>query len=257
MKPFAMITIPPREEKPRVRGITSVLDKGLGYYAAMDMVEQAAEYIDLVKLGWGTARLIPEAVIKKKIALFTGSAISVCNGGTFLEIAYQQGKTREFFESAHRIGLNVIEVSNGVVPIGGEAKQKLIADARSRGFEVVSEIGRKDPREDARLSMEERIKEATCDMAAGASKIIIEAREGGKGLGIYDDRGNVKGDMVTSLVDAIGPDTIIFEAPEKSQQTHLILTLGGNANLGNIRPDDVIPLETLRRGLRGDTLGQV
>jgi phosphosulfolactate synthase len=121
----------------------------------------------------------------------------------------------------------------------------------------VSEIGRKDPLEDARLSIGERVKEAKCDMAAGASKIIIEAREGGKGLGIYDDRGDVKADMVTSLVKAIGPDNIIFEAPEKNQQTYLILKLGSVVNLGNIRPDDVIPLETLRRGLRGDTLGQV
>jgi phosphosulfolactate synthase len=141
--------------------------------------------------------------------------------------------------------------------MGGEAKQKLIAQARSMGFEVVSEIGRKDPREDARLSMEERVEEAKSDMEAGASKIIIEAREGGKGLGIFDDRGDVKEDMVASLVEAIGPDNIIFEAPEKNQQTYLILKLGSMVNLGNIRPDDVIPLETLRRGLRGDTLGKV
>jgi len=257
MKSFAMITIPPREEKPRGRGLTSVLDKGLGYFAALDLVEQAAEYIDLIKLGWGTARLISEEIIRKKIAAFTGSGILVSNGGTFLEIAYQQGKTGEFFQSARGIGLNAIEVSNGVVPIGGEAKQKLIAEARSMGFEVFSEIGRKDPLEDARLSMGERVEEAKSDMAAGASKIIIEAREGGKGLGIYDDRGAVKEDMVASLVEAIGLDTIIFEAPEKSQQAHLILTLGIHVNLGNIRPDDVIPLETLRRGLRGDTLGKV
>jgi len=89
MKSFAMITIPPREEKPRTRGLTSVLDKGLGYYAALDLVEQAAEYIDLIKLGWGTARLISEEIIRKKIAIFTGSGISVSNGGTFLEIAHQ------------------------------------------------------------------------------------------------------------------------------------------------------------------------
>jgi phosphosulfolactate synthase len=257
MKSFDMIAIPPREEKPRKRGLTNVLDKGLGYYAALDLVEQAAEYIDLVKLGWGTARLITVETIKKKVGLFTGNGISVGNGGTFLEIAHRQGKVREFFQTARRIGLNVIEVSNGVVPIGAEAKQRLISEARSMGFDVISEIGRKDPREDALLSVEERKEEAKRDMQAGASKIIIEAREGGKGLGIYDDRGDVKADMLTSLVKAIGPDNIIFEAPEKSQQTYLILKLGNNANLGNIRPDDVIPLETLRRGLRGDTLGQV
>jgi phosphosulfolactate synthase len=164
---------------------------------------------------------------------------------------------REFFQTARRIGLNAIEVSNGVVPIGMEEKQKLIAEARSMGFEVISEIGKKDPAEDARLSMAERVEEAKRDMEAGASRIIIEAREGGKGLGIYDDSGSVKEDMVASLVEAIGLDNIIFEAPEKSQQTYLILNLGIHVNLGNIRPDDVIPLETLRRGLRGDTIGKV
>jgi phosphosulfolactate synthase len=252
-----MITISPREEKPRTRGLTSVLDKGLGYYAALDLVEQAAEYIDLVKLGWGTARLISEEIIKKKIAIFAGSGISVCNGGTLLELAYKRGRTREFFQAARGVGFSVIEVSNGVVPMGGDAKQKLIAEARSRGFDVMSEIGKKDPREDARLSIGDRVDEAKKDMEAGASRIVIEARESGKGLGIYDDSGGVKEDMVESLVDAIGEDNIIFEAPEKNQQTYLILHLGINVNLGNIRPDDVIPLETLRRGLRGDTLGKV
>ncbi len=257
MKSFDMITIPPREEKPRKRGLTNVLDKGLGYYAALDLVEQAGEYIDLVKLGWGTARLVSEETVRKKIALFTGNGISVGNGGTFLEIAHRQGTVREFFQTARRIGLNVIEVSNGVVPINPEEKQKLISEAREMGFEVISEIGKKDPAEDARLSMAERVEEAQRDMEAGASRIIIEAREGGKGLGIYDDRGDVRDDMVISLVESIGVDKIIFEAPEKSQQTHLILALGIHVNLGNIRPDDVIPLETLRRGLRGDTLGKV
>ncbi|MCK5423394.1 MAG: phosphosulfolactate synthase, partial [Deltaproteobacteria bacterium] len=111
--------------------------------------------------------------------------------------------------------------------------------------------------EDAKLTLEDRVEEAKNDMAAGASKIIIEAREGGKGLGIYDDKGSVKEEMVKSLVSEIGLGNIIFEAPDKSQQVHLILNLGINVSLGNIRPDDAIPLETLRRGLRGDTLGKL
>lgn len=257
MKSFDIIDIPPREEKPRTKGITTLLDKGLGYYAALDLVEQAADYIDLVKLGWGTTRLISEEAVRRKIELYVSNHIAVSNGGTLLEIAYQSGKSEEFFESAHRLGFNAIEVSNGVVPIAWKAKQQLIAEAKARGFGVFSEVGKKDPREDARLTMAERIEEAQRDMEAGASKIIIEAREGGKGLGIYDDCGGVKEDMLASLVSAIGADNIIFEAPEKNQQTYLILHLGINVNLGNIRPDDVIPLETLRRGLRGDTFGKI
>lgn len=257
MKFFDMITIPFREEKPRKGGLTTLLDKGLGYHGALDLVEQAADYIDLVKLGWGTTRLIPEEVVRKKIALYKDNQIKVSNGGTILEIAYQQGKTTAFFLAAKEIGIDSIEVSNGVVNIPREHKKKLITEARELGFEVFSEIGKKDPREDAELSLQERIEEAKHDLKAGASKVVIEAREGGKGIGIYDERGGVKEEMVSSLVSQIGVDNIIFEAPDKSQQVYLILHLGANVNLGNIRTDDVIPLETLRRGLRGDTLGKL
>jgi len=257
MKAFEIIAIPSREEKPRKTGLTTLLDRGMGYHAAADLMEQAADYIDLIKMGWGTSRLISEETIKRKTKLYRDSRIMVSNGGTILEIAYQQGKTTEFFQSAKAIGINSIEVSNGIVTINSEDKQRLINEAKECGFEVFSEIGRKDPLEDAKLTLEERIEEARNDMKAGASKIIIEAREGGKGLGIYNDKGSVKEDMVRSLVSEIGVENIIFEAPDKSQQVYLILHLGINVNLGNIRPDDVIPLETLRRGLRGDTLGKL
>ena len=257
MKAFEMITIPSREKKPRNKGLTTLLDKGLGYHAALDLVEQSADYIDLVKLGWGTTRLISEEAVRKKIALYRENQIMVSNGGTILEIAYQQGKVTKFLQSAKDIGIDCIEVSNGVISMPGKQKQRLIKEAQDFGFRVFSEIGKKDPGEDAQLSLPERIAEARNDMEAGAAKIIIEAREGGKGLGIYDDRGGVKEEMVASLVAEIGVDTIIFEAPEKSQQVYLILHLGARVNLGNIKPDDVIPLETLRRGLRGDTLGKV
>lgn len=257
MKAFETITIPTREEKPRQTGLTTLLDRGIGYHAALDLTEQAADYMDLIKLGWGTSRLIPEETIKKKIRLYRDNQIMVSNGGTILEIAYQQGKTTAFLQSAKALGMDAIEVSNGVVHINKKDKRKLIMEAKELGFEVFSEIGRKDLLEDAKLTLEDRFEEAANDLAAGASKIIIEAREGGKGLGIYDERGNVKEEMVRSLVSEIGLGNIIFEAPDKSQQVHLILNLGINVSLGNIRPDDVIPLETLRRGLRGDTLGKL
>ncbi|MBW2221568.1 MAG: phosphosulfolactate synthase [Deltaproteobacteria bacterium] len=257
MNAFEMITIPAREEKPRKTGLTTLLDRGIGYHAALDLTEQAADYIDLIKLGWGTSRLMPEETIKKKIRLYRDNKIMVSNGGTILEIAYQQGKATAFLKSAKELGMDSIEVSNGVVTINKEDKRNLIVEAKDLGLEVFSEIGRKDPLEDAKLTLEDMVEEAKNDMAAGASKIIIEAREGGKGLGIYDDKGSVKEEMVKSLVSEIGLGNIIFEAPDKSQQVHLILNLGINVSLGNIRPEDAIPLETLRRGLRGDTLGKL
>ena len=235
MKSFEMITIPFRVEKPRKRGLTTLLDRGLGYHAALDLVEQAADYIDLVKLGWGTTRLISEEAVRKKIALYKDNQIKVSNGGTILEIAYQQGKATQFFLSAREIGIDSIEVSNGVVRIPREHKQKLINEACELGFEVFSEIGKKDPLEDAAISLQERIEEAKHDMAAGASKVIIEAREGGKGIGIYDERGSVKEEMVSSLVSEIGVDNIIFEAPDKNQQVYLILHLRDQCESGKYK----------------------
>jgi phosphosulfolactate synthase len=233
-----------------------VLDKGLGLHQAEDLME-AAPYIDIVKLGWGTSRLFSEKVIRAKVELYKKHNIYVGNGGTFFEIAHTQGKTEQFFNYCREIGFNLIEISNGSISLSSQTKSEAIRLARSMGCRVISEVGKKEPLEDDKLTIEERIAEAQSDLQAGASQVIIEAREGGKSLGIYDDKGGVKEHMAQTLVDAIGIDNIMFEAPEKSQQTYLILHFGTDVNLGNIRTDDVIPLETLRCGIRGDTFGKV
>jgi phosphosulfolactate synthase len=255
-KAFEIIDILSRSEKPRARGLTMVLDKGLGLYQAADLME-AAPYIDIIKLGWGTSRLFSEKLIRQKVELYKKNDIAVGNGGTFFEIAFQQGKTEAFYSYAGEMGLNLIEISNGVIVLNAEQKAEAITRARQKGFTVISEVGKKDPDADSRLTLQERIAEARSDLRAGASQVIIEAREAGKSLGIYDDRGGVKEDVAQSLLQEIGSDRIMFEAPEKSQQAYLILHFGADVNLGNIRPDDVIPLETLRRGIRGDTLGRL
>jgi len=253
---FELITIPARSEKPRTKGLTMVLDKGLGLNQAEDLME-AAPYIDIIKLGWGTSRLFSEKVIRKKVALYKKHNIYVGNGGTFFEIAHTQGSTEQFFNYTRELGFNLIEISNGSILLSPEEKAAAIRLARNMGFMVISEVGKKEPLEDDKLTIEERITEAQSDLQAGAAQVIIEAREGGKSLGIYDDKGSVKEDMAQRLAQAIGVKNIMFEAPEKSQQTYLILHFGTDVNLGNIRTDDVIPLETLRCGLRGDTFGKV
>jgi len=253
---FELITIPARSEKPRTKGLTMVLDKGLGLNQAEDLME-AAPYIDIIKLGWGTSRLFSEKVIRKKVALYKKHNIFVGNGGTFFEIAHTQGSTEQFFNYTRELGFNLIEISNGSILLSPEEKAAAIRLARNMGFMVISEVGKKEPLEDDKLTIEERITEAQSDLQAGAAQVIIEAREGGKSLGIYDDKGSVKEDMAQRLAQAIGVKNIMFEAPEKSQQTYLILHFGTDVNLGNIRTDDVIPLETLRCGLRGDTFGKV
>ena len=255
-KAFEIIDLLARSEKPRSKGLTMVLDKGLGLYQAEDLME-AAPYIDIIKLGWGTPRLFSEKFIRNKVSLYKKHDIAVCNGGTFFEIAYQQNKTEAFYNYARDIGFNLIEISNGVISLSAEQKAEAIRCAREKGFTAISEVGKKEPLEDNKLSLQDRIAEARSDLSAGASRVIIEAREAGKSLGIYDDTGGVKEDIAQSLEREIGSEKIMFEAPEKSQQTYLVLHFGPDVNLGNIRPDDVIPLETLRRGIRGDTFGKL
>jgi phosphosulfolactate synthase len=255
-KTFGILGIANRAEKPRNTGLTMVLDKGLGYRAAQDLMEYASEYIDIIKLGWGTHRLCSEGAVRRKIQLYTDNSIRVSNGGTLFEIAYLQRKIDEFFEYAHKIGLSSIEISDGSIQISRKERSEIIRKCKNMGFGVFTEVGKKDPLEDARLTMDYRIKEAKSDLDAGATKVIMEARESGKGIGVYDKEGKIKEDMVKELTQGIGVQDIMFEAPEKSQQVYFILNLGPEVNLGNIKPEDVIPLETLRRGLRGDTLGK-
>lgn len=253
---FDFIDICTRAEQPRSRGRVMVLDKGLGPHQSQDLMT-AAPYIDIIKLGWATPRLFAEDVIREKIALYKKNNIMVGNGGTLLEVAYQQGKVDQFLSYCRDIGLELIEVSNGVVPIASDEKTQIISTARSMGFTVVSEVGKKEPSEDRKLSLQDRIAEAKKDLHAGAQYIIIEAREGGKSLGVYDETGALKEEMARFLAEEIGMEKLMFEAPEKSQQARLILLFGRDVNLGNIRPDDVIPLETLRRGIRSDTFGKL
>jgi len=253
---FDFIDIPKRSEKPRTKGFVMVLDKGMGLEQIQSLMPAAA-YIDIVKLGWGSVRLFSEFFIREKIALYKRHDILVSNGGTFLEVAYLQNKVDQFLEYCKTIGLEALEVSNGVISMDRSAKAAIIRKAASMGFFVMSEVGKKDPAEDHQLSLQDRVSEAKSDLEAGARFIIIEAREGGKSLGVYDDTGALKQEMARFLAEKIGIENIMFEAPEKSQQTQLMLLFGREVNLGNIRPDDVIPLETLRRGIRGDTFGKL
>jgi phosphosulfolactate synthase len=256
IKAFGFIDILARSEKPRSCGLTMVLDKAVGLCGVEDLLP-AAPYLDIIKLGWATPRLIPEQALRKKIALLREHGISVGNGGTLLEIAWQQRKTDLFFTYCRDIGLSHIEVSNGVIDIPDEAKAALIRQASEMGFFVMSEVGKKDPAADRLLSLKDRVREAKSDLAAGAHYVIIEAREGGRNLGIYDERGTLKEDMARYLAEEIGLENLMFEAPEKNQQAELILLFGPDVNLGNIRTEDIIPLETLRRGIRGDTCGRL
>jgi phosphosulfolactate synthase len=216
----------------------------------------ASNWIDIIKLGWGTPLVCPENFIKKKINVYKENKIEICTGGTFLEISYKQEKVDAFLKKMKELGFTAIEVSNGKLDIDKKNKANLIQNAKDFDFRVFSEIGKKDPIRDRELSLSERILEAKSDLRAGAEKVILEARSSGR-LGIYDQSCNVRENFAKTLVKGIGLKNIIFEAPKKNQQVWLILNFGSNINIGNIKPESVISLETLRRGIRGDTFGKL
>ncbi|MCX7974452.1 MAG: phosphosulfolactate synthase [Candidatus Aminicenantes bacterium] len=242
-----------RSTKPRKVGLTMVIDKGLGLGQTQDLISTAGDYIDLVKLTFGTSAFYDYDLLKKKIELFEKAEIKVMPGGTFLEVALWQDRLEAYLDRARKLGFSTIEVSDGTLDISPVLRQKVIKECLTRGFIVISEVGKKDPKETPPLSF--LIEQARRDLADGVFKVIIEAREAGRGVGIFDQEGKTKEDELEKIIEAIGnPEVLIWEAPLKNQQQDLILRLGCNVNLGNIPPDEVLALEALRQGLRGDTL---
>ncbi len=249
---FPMIDVPELPAKPRLTGITSVLDKGLGPGRLADLLSVSHPWIDVVKLGWATARLQPETIVREKLAILAAHQVRACTGGTFLEVALAQGRADAFLDEAVRLGFPMVEVSNGVHPMTEDEKLGLIDRARARGLTVWSEVGKKEHEADARLGLAERVSALRAELDAGAERVILEARESGT-VGIFDEAGEPIEELVARITEAVGRAAVVFEAPRKSQQVWLIRRLGNQVNLGNIAPDDALSLATLRTGLRGDT----
>lgn len=256
MKSFNFL-LKEREEKPRQKGITMVLDKGLGLETAESLMNISGDYVDYLKFGWGTSIVHEQDIIKDKVAMYKSHNITPYTGGTLFELAYMNDKLEEFFQEAHDLGFEAIEVSDGSTTISHDKKLECIESAKKDGFEVLSEVGKKDPGLDKELSLDERIEYMQNDLEAGSSLIIVEAREGGKNIGIYDKAGNAKEDEIDYILDNFDGNKILWEAPNKDQQVFFILKLGNDVNLGNVSTDDITSLETLRRGLRGDTVGKI
>lgn len=256
MKSFNFL-LKEREEKPRQKGITMVLDKGLGLETAESLMNISGDYVDYLKFGWGTSIVHEQDIIKDKVAMYKSHNITPYTGGTLFELAYMNDKLEEFFQEAHDLGFEAIEVSDGSTTISHDKKLECIESAKKDGFEVLSEVGKKDPGLDKELSLDEKIEYMQNELEAGSSLIIVEAREGGKNIGIYDKAGNAKEDEIDYILDNFDGNKILWEAPNKDQQVFFILKLGNDVNLGNVSTDDITSLETLRRGLRGDTVGKI
>ena len=256
MKSFNFL-LKKREEKPRQKGITMVLDKGLGLETAESLMNISGEYVDYLKFGWGTSIVHEQDIIRKKVEMYKSYNITPYTGGTLFELAYMNNKLEEFFQEAHDLGFEAIEVSDGSTTIAHDKKLECIEAAKKDGFEVLSEVGKKDPGLDKELSLDERIEYMQAELDSGSSLIIVEAREGGKNIGIYDKSGNAKEDEIDYILNNFNGDKLLWEAPNKDQQVFFILKLGNGVNLGNVSTDDITSLETLRRGLRGDTVGKI
>lgn len=256
MKSFNFL-LKKREEKPRKKGMTMVLDKGLGLETAESLMNISGDYVDYLKFGWGTSIVHEQDIIKDKVAMYKSHNITPYTGGTLFELAYMNDKLEEFFQEAHDLGFEAIEVSDGSTTISHDKKLECIESAKKDGFEVLSEVGKKDPGLDKELSLDERIDYMQNELESGSSLIIVEAREGGKNIGIYDKSGNAKEDEIDYILDNFDGNKILWEAPNKDQQVFFILKLGNDVNLGNVSTDDITSLETLRRGLRGDTVGKI
>ena len=242
-----------RSSKPRTTGLTMVIDKGLGMNQVKDLVQTSGEYIDIIKLTFGTSAFYDREFLMGKIQLLSNADIDVMPGGTFLEVALWKGAYEKYLKRAKELGFSMIEISDGTITIDLDTRKDIIRQALDMDFKVITEVGKKDPKEALPIAlMHQLIRE---DLECGAFKVIIEAREAGKGVGIFDKAGTVKQDEVENIIAGVEDvDLLVWEAPIKNQQQELIIQFGNNVNLGNIPAEEVLALEALRQGLRGDTL---
>jgi phosphosulfolactate synthase len=230
-------------------GITHVLDKGLGTRAWEDVLESAGDYIDIVKLGWGTSYVTGN--LGRKLEVLKGKPVVI--GGTFFEVVFAKDALDDYKRWLTDLGLTHVEISDGTIDIPRERKLELIADF-ARDFTVLSEVGSKDS--DVVFAPYQWVQWLKEEKDAGAWKVITEAREGGS-AGIFRKDGDMRTGLIEEIAHELEVDDIVWEAPTKSSQAWFIKHFGPAVNLGNIPPEEVIPLETLRLGLRGDTLKEV
>ncbi len=245
----SFLDIPERSSKPRERGLTHVIDRGLSVAEAEGLLEVAGDAVDIVKLGWGTA--LVSANLQAKLQCYAAHGIPVVLGGTLTELAIRQGRVEGLIAWLRELRLSHVEVSDGTIALQAEVKSHLIRSLVANEFTVLSEVGSKDA--DFIMAPYVWVEQIERDLEAGAWKVIAEARESGT-AGIYRADGEVRTGLIDEIVHAIDADRLIFEAPQREQQVWLLNKFGTECNLGNIVPGDVLSLETLRLGLRSDTV---
>ena len=239
--------LPTRTEKPRNSGMTMVMDKGLSLRQVEDFIEVGGTYTDIVKLGWATSYVTPN--LDQKLKIYKDAGIPVYFGGTLFEAMIVRGQFDDYRKLLDKYNLQYAEVSDGSIEIPHEIKCEYISKL-AKQVTVISEVGSKDVQKI--FAPYKWIQLMKAEIEAGSWKVIAEARESGN-VGIYRDSGEVRQGLVDEILTQIPEESIIWEAPQKAQQVWFIKLIGANVSLGNIAPADVIPLETLRLGIRSDT----
>jgi phosphosulfolactate synthase len=245
------LDVPARSPKPRTAGLTHVIDKGLNLRDIEGLFDTAGDYVDIVKLGWGTSYVTRN--LEKKIALYRSFETPIVCGGTLFEAAVARGKLDEYREWLAHNRFSHVEISDGTIEIPHERKLELIAEL-SKDFVVMSEVGSKSS--EVVYAPYQWVEWMRDELEAGAWKVITEAREGGT-AGIFRPTGEMRTGLIDEIVHGIELGDIVFEAPTEASQAWFVSKFGPEVNLGNIPPQEVIPLETLRLGLRSDTLKEV
>lgn len=244
---FNLKNIPNRPSKPRNNGLTMVMDKGLSCRQAEDFLEVAADKTDIIKLGFGTSTVTPS--LSRKLEIYQEADIPVYFGGTLFEAYVIRNQFDDYKRLLDKYKITHAEVSDGSMEISEDQKCEYISSL-AKDFTVLSEVGSKDA--EKIIPPYKWIAMMKAEIAAGAWKVIAEARESGT-VGIFRNSGEIRSGLIEEILQHIPLDTILWEAPQKVQQVWFLTLYGHNVNLGNIAPNELIPLETLRLGLRGDT----
>ena len=244
---YELSLLPERTQKPRDYGFTMAMDKGLSLRETEDFLSVASNYVDVVKLGWATSFVTPN--LEEKLKLYREAGIPVYFGGTLFEAFIIRNQFDDYRRTLDKYSMEFAEVSDGSIDLPHPEKCEYISKL-SQQVTVLSEVGSKDA--DKIIPPYKWINLMRAELEAGSYKVIGEAREGGN-VGLFRSSGEVRSGLVEEILTQIPFEKIIWEAPQKSQQVWFIKLLGANVNLGNIAPNEVIPLETIRLGLRGDT----
>lgn len=247
----------PREQKPRKSGCTMVMDIGKGLYETQSILQVCGNYIDHWKFGFGTSAFMDKSLLQEKLQLLAEQNILTFPGGTLLEVALLTQHCRVYMTHAKALGFQAVEISDGTLPIPRFRRKRIIECALNAGLIPITEVGKKDPKRQP--TPEKMAEEVLEDLEWGAAWVIMEGRESGHSVGVFDESGNVDEFEVDVIVGMIGDksDSVIWEAPNKSQQAFFIEKFGANAGLGNIPIDQVLAVEALRNGLRFETLNRV